>query len=187
MRIATAVAVALLVLAADRTQRGVSPPRDVAPAPGEEIVRVQQDSARDYDPQGDGREHRGEARNVNDGDGGTLWSTETYRTALTDQKQGVGIIVDAVPGVAATGLELRTQTPGWSGAVYGAAREVPRNLPSEGWRRLGTIDGAERRQRVELATQGRRLRHYLVWITALPPGRESVTINEISLFRVQNR
>jgi hypothetical protein len=31
--------------------------------------------------------------------------------------------------------------------------------------------------------QGRRYRYYLMWMTTLPPGRESATIAELTLFR----
>ena len=41
----------------------------------------------------------------------------------------------------------------------------------------------ERRTRVNLDLGRTRLRYYLVWITALPPGEESVEISEIRLFR----
>jgi hypothetical protein len=34
-----------------------------------------------------------------------------------------------------------------------------------------------------LHTGGTAYRYYLVWITSLPPGRQSVDVNEIQLFR----
>jgi serine/threonine-protein kinase len=37
-------------------------------------------------------------------------------------------------------------------------------------------------QALPLATGGTRYRYYLVWITKLPPGSNSVSLNEVSLY-----
>ncbi|MDP9401268.1 MAG: protein kinase [Actinomycetota bacterium] len=182
--VGTAAAVAVIVLGVDRAQRGVSPPRDVEPPAGAALVRVPQRAAQDYDPFGDEREHGDEADNVIDGDRGTFWSTETYRSALSQQKPGVGIYVDARPGVAATGLEVASATPGWSGAIY-ASNQVG-TFP-DGWRRVADIDGAGRRERVAFDTDGRRFRYYLTWIEALPDGEDAARLGEVVLFARQKR
>ena len=39
------------------------------------------------------------------------------------------------------------------------------------------------RQQIPLTTGGTRYRYYLVWITDLPPGRQSVSLNEITLYQ----
>jgi tRNA A-37 threonylcarbamoyl transferase component Bud32 len=174
--------VALVVLAAERAQRGVSPPRDVRPAPGERTIRLSGTAAQDYDPAGTGGEHREEVRNVNDGDLGTFWSTETYNSPLSEQKPGVGIIIDARPRVAASAMEIRSRTPGWEGGVYASVARVPESFPSDGWRPLATIRDAAPRERIALDTRGREFRHYLVWITELPEGQRRVELSEIVLF-----
>ena len=38
-------------------------------------------------------------------------------------------------------------------------------------------------QRIALSLSGRARRYYLVWLTTLPPGMESATINELTLFK----
>ena len=175
-------AVVLLVLSVDQTERGTGRQRSVAPAPpGEREVPLGQRRANDYDPAGDDDEHADEVAFVLDDEPATTWSTETYDVrALRQIKPGVGIYVDAKPGVAASRLEVTTTTPGWTGAVYGARRTVPEGIV--GWQRLATIPRAKRRERLDLDTAGNRFRYYLVWITALPAGRK-VALNEIVLFR----
>jgi serine/threonine-protein kinase len=183
-----AVAVALLVLAAGQTERGTSAPPDTPPpAPDEERVRLSAGAADDYDPLGDDEEHDDETSFLVDGDRSTFWSTETYRGDLSAQKAGVGVVLDARPQVAATRMELRSATPGWSCAIYGARRTVPRTMPSEGWTRLATIRDAGGRERLDLDTDGRAFRYYLVWITDLPDDAERVELSEALLFARERR
>jgi eukaryotic-like serine/threonine-protein kinase len=173
-------AVAIWLLA-DRTERGTRQRPSATPRPGLTAVSLRQDGAKDFDPYGDGGEHPEQARSVVDDDPNSTWSTEQYQGGTLNNKPGVGIYVDARPGVAAREIQIRTPTPGWQGKVYGAKSGPPDKL--DGWQELGTIDGAERRQRVQLDTAGNRFRYYLVWITKLPPGGDKVEIAEIVLFR----
>ena len=39
---------------------------------------------------------------------------------------------------------------------------------------------------MRLATNGRRYRYYLVWITRLPPEKSAVEIAEVRLFRLSS-
>src|SRR4051794_36552551 len=99
-----AIAVALLLKeGVERTQRGSGATRDAAPPRNTRVVSVPSNGARDYDPLGDGEEHREESPLVLDREPGTFWSTETYRSF---DKAGVGIYVDARPAVRATALEI---------------------------------------------------------------------------------
>jgi serine/threonine-protein kinase len=175
------VAVALVVLGT-RTERGTRQRPATPPPPGLQAVSLAQDAAHDFDPfSDDGREHPEEARNVIDDDPGTTWSTERYQGATLNNKPGVGIYLDARPGVAARALEITTPTPGWSGKVYVAKTSAPKSL--SGWQDLGTITASKRRTRVALDTAGQRFRYYLVWITKLPPAQDHVELSEIVLFR----
>jgi hypothetical protein len=174
--------IVLLALAAGQTERGTSAPRDTRPpAPGEAQVRLSQTAAGDYDPWGGDGEHSDEAPFLVDGDRNTFWSTETYSGPLDAQKPGVGAYVDADPGVAATRIEIRSRTPGWSGAVYGARKSLPTELPSEGWVRLAEVRDAGSRERVALRN-GERYRYYLVWLTSLPEDSERAELSEVVLF-----
>jgi serine/threonine-protein kinase len=180
--LAVVATVVLLALAAGQTERGTSAPRDTRPAPpGERTVRLAQTSAGDYDPFGGDGEHGDEAPFLVDGDRNTFWSTESYSGALNAQKPGVGAYVDADPGVEGTRIEIRSRTPGWSGTIYGARRNLPSEMPSDGWVKLADVDGAKSRERISLSTP-ERMRYYLVWITALPEDEERVELSEIVLF-----
>ena len=174
-----ACAAAVLLLAADRTERGTGETPGAERAPGTTAVSLARGSANDYDPLGDDAEHAAEAVAVLDRDKNSTWSTEGY-TSGDLQKDGVGIYVDARPGVAAVRMDIRSPTPGWTGEVY-VADEVPDAI--EGWTRVGSIDEAKRTTSVDLDSGGQRHRYYLVWITGLPEGEESVEISEIDLYR----
>jgi serine/threonine-protein kinase len=177
--VVAAVAIAAVFLvdqAAERTGRGtgVAPSK---PPQGTEQVRVKRTSAHDFDPAGDKKEHPESLFRAVDNDPGTAWATETYRGQLT--KAGVGIYVDAVPGVRASAIEIRTRETGWTAEIY-ASDEAVDDLAK--WTKVagGKID--KRRQRFDLQTT-RAFRYYLVWITQLPPAGGKVEIAEISLFK----
>ena len=144
-------------------------------------MRLSQTAAGDYDPYGGDGEHPEQAQLLVDGDPGTFWSSESYSGPLSAQKPGVGVYVDAAPGVNATRIEIRSRTPGWSGAIYGARKSLPEELPSDGWVKLADVEGAGRRERIGLPGS-ERMRYYLVWVTSLPEGSERVELSEIVLF-----
>jgi serine/threonine-protein kinase len=174
-------AVAFVVLD-DRAKRGTPSAGDVQAPPGLERVPLGQGSAKDFDPfSSDKAEHPREVRLVLDGDPGTSWPTETYRGGGLNNKPGVGIYLDAKPGLAARAMEIRTPTPGWKGQVFVAEGGPPQGI--EGWKELATIDADKTRNRIPLDTAGNRFRYYLVWITELPPGKEKAEISELVLFK----
>ncbi|CAB4914170.1 unannotated protein [freshwater metagenome] len=177
------VVVALFAILAGRAERGTGTSgatraADLTP------VSLGQDRARDYDPFGDQTEHPRAAGFVLDRDPTTAWDTETYGGGEL-AKPGVGIVIDAKPSVAAQLIEIRTSTPGWSGAVYAAqgASTAPATFNDPAWRRVGTVSSAVARTSVPLDTGGSRARWYLVWITALAPGQEQARISELYLYR----
>ncbi|MGH2968073.1 MAG: protein kinase domain-containing protein, partial [Solirubrobacteraceae bacterium] len=176
-----AVAVAVSVLLAkegvDRTQRGTGA-GTVKPDPGTRVVSVKRTSATDFDPLGDDEEHHDEAFAAVDKDPGTEWSTEGY-TGGNLGKDGVGLFIDADPGVDARSIEVDTPEPGWQAEIRVAdGAEPPGEI--DGWQRVagGPVDGKRKRFRL----QGERHRYYLVWITGLAPGSERVKVSEITLF-----
>jgi hypothetical protein len=175
------VVAAVLVLAADNTQRGTGSSPDTPKIAGSTRVSLGRGAAHDYDPYGKDGEHPESVAAVVDRDPGSSWSTENYDSGL--QKPGVGLYVDAAPKVVGNRLALRTPTPGWSGDVYVAASGPPKALPADGWMKVASIDGAQRRTVVDLDTAGQAYRYYLVWITKLPPTGGKVEISELDLFR----
>jgi len=160
----------------DRTQRGTGQ-GTVNPPPSTRVVSVKRTSATAFDPVGDDEEHDGEAFSAVDKDPGTSWSTEGYQGGNLG-KDGVGIYVDADPGVDARSIEIDSAETGWEAEVRVAdGDEAPEEI--DGWERVagGTVES--KRQRFRLP--GERHRYYLVWITGLG-GAERVRISEITLF-----
>jgi len=175
--LATAVAAAVLVVLASRTEQGSTGGADRGG--GRAGLRpVTLLAAGDYDPAGDGREHPDEAAQAIDDNRTTFWSTEAYNGDLG--KAGVGLYVDAGRPVAARRLSLVSPEPEFEAVIY-AADGVPREIG--GWTRVaGPIEVGET-ARIRLDPSGPALRNYLVWITRLAPGQRRAAISEISLLR----
>ncbi len=104
-------------------------------------------------------------------------------------KPGLGVVLDAAPGVPASAIEIQTPTPGFRAGVYGSVG-LPsspsggsRSLTALGWTQLAP----ERKigARTTIAINQARLvyRYYLVWIVKLPPRSETTQISEITLFK----
>ena len=166
--------------ARESTTRGTGAPRDPAP-PNTRAVSIGGTSAKDYDPLGDDVEHPERLRNAVDQDSGTTWITETYSTGEL-QKAGVGLYVDAKPGVAADTLQIRSEEAGWTAEIYGARSGPPESLEDKGWTRVGGGEVRSRRERFPLETNETRYRFYLVWITKLPPEEQKVEIQDLTLY-----
>jgi serine/threonine-protein kinase len=179
-----AVVVAAVLLLADRTERGTRqrPVVNSAPSQGLESASLGQSRAHDFDPYGDGHEeHREDAGRVLDDDPGTSWTTETYRGGF-GTKPGVGIYVDAKPGVVGKRLDIRTATTGWQGKIYVSNSVDQEATDLSGWKDLGTtVDASKKKLSLQLDTAGQKFRYYLVWITKLPPSGQA-SIAEIVLF-----
>jgi serine/threonine-protein kinase len=180
-----AVAAGLALLAADNTQRGTGKRSGAAAGPGApQEVNLKQRAPSDYDPIGGDGEHPEQASAVVDGIASSTWSTERYDGGVLS-KPGVGIVIDADPGVAARELEIRTPTPGFQATIYVAPQSVPSKPPPDGgWTKVSaehvTVSAD---QKIGLDTAGNPYRRYLVWITKLPPAQQSAKISEILLFK----
>jgi hypothetical protein len=187
------VVVAIVIaLAANSTHRGTGPPPSNLSAPHLAPVSLGQTSAHDYNPFGDVPEHPDEVSNAVDGDPNTAWSTEHYKDGNLG-KPGVGIYVDAQPGLAARALSIQTPTPGFFAAIY-ASSSFEKGLPlgdhesltERGWKQLSRPQRIGAQTTIHLGTAGKRYRYYLVWITKLQPaGGEpavSAQISEVALF-----
>ena len=175
--LAGAVAAAVLVVLASRTEQGSTGGADRGGGRAG-LTPVTLLAADDYDPAGDDREHPDEAAQAIDDNRTTFWSTEAYKGELG--KAGVGLYVDAGRPVDARRLSLVSPEPGFEAVIY-AADGVPREIG--GWTRVaGPIEVGET-ARIRLDPSGRGRRNYLVWITRLAPGQRRAAISEISLLR----
>jgi serine/threonine-protein kinase len=170
---------AALIYLANRTERG-SGGAATPPAAGLSRVDLASSAANDYDPEGDDRESDDSTQNAIDGNPSTEWNTERYNDGLKGVgKNGVGLFVDAGSPIAGKALEVRTSTPGFTAAIYGA-NDVPKSI--EGWTRLSRDTQVGELTRIKLRGGTREFRRYLVWITALPEGNKAA-IQELTLFR----
>jgi eukaryotic-like serine/threonine-protein kinase len=128
-----------------------------------------------------------------DSDPNTAWSTAHYYEDNLKKAggTGVGLYLDAAPGVAVRQIELQTPTPGFGVQIY-AADNFNASLPygdatplsARGWQGpLGADASVRSRERIPAGSAGHRFRYYLIWLTKLPPGRELASISEVTLFR----
>jgi serine/threonine-protein kinase len=183
---AGAVATVLIIQAAQRTERGTGQGTVKAP-PGTRVVSVKRTSAQDFDPLGDDDEHADQAFLAVDKNPATAWTTESYSGSTLAGKEGVGLYVDAAPGVAATKIEIDTPKTGWQAEIHvapdGAAPDRAPGERSSKWKEVGGGKVRHKRQRFTLRTGGKAYRYYLVWITKLPANAERVEISDVSLFR----
>jgi serine/threonine-protein kinase len=178
-----------LVIAAGHTHRGITP--NVKAKPGLAAVVLGQSSAHSYNPFGTGPEHRAEVSDIVDGDPNTSWSTEHYLGGAISGKPGLGIFVDAAPGVVARAIAIQTPTPGFTAAIYAAqkfnsaiANGDARPLTQRGWKLLVAAQAVRQKQTtIDFATAGTTYRFYLLWITKLPVDHENAEISELTLFR----
>jgi eukaryotic-like serine/threonine-protein kinase len=184
-----AIVALVLVLAAGHTHGGVAP--NVPATHGLRPVQLGQTAAHDYNPFGTGPEHPTQVSNVIDGDPNTTWSTEHYVEGTLGDKPGVGLYLDAAPGVAARAIEIMTPTPGFSVAVY-ASDDFHQSLPygdttsltQRGWTQLAPARTVGANTTIPLsAPSSARYRYYLIWIVKLPPSSEVAEISEVTLFR----
>jgi len=190
--VAAIVAVALIA-AAQQAQRGTGVAPDVHSGGGLQAVPLSQTAAHDYNPFGTGPENHNRVQNVVDSDPNTDWSTAHYyeRTLQKAGGTGLGVYVDASPGVIARAIEIQTPTPGFDVQIYGA-RSIDLSYPygnttplaARGWHGpLASASDVHNRQRIRFSSAATPYRYYLIWLTTLPPGQESASIADLTLFK----
>jgi serine/threonine-protein kinase len=194
MLVLLAAAIAVAVVAAlDQTHRGTSTAAGGGAHAGLRVVPLSQTAAGGYNPFGTGPENRDLVPNVVDSDPTTTWSTEQYYEGNLRKPggTGLGLYLDAAPGVAAQAMQIKTPTPGFGVQVYAADRfdsspgyGNPLSLTARGWAGpLGESRAVRDGERIALHTAGHAYRYYLMWMTTLPAHRQSAEINELQLLR----
>jgi eukaryotic-like serine/threonine-protein kinase len=130
------------------------------------VGKVSLTAVRDYDPDGDGREHPEDVGFATDGDPATFWTTETYSSF---DKEGVGLILDARRKVEIEQLEIVSDEPGFTAEILAGNSRNGRFVPYSQEQEVGA------RTTIELAG-GTSYRYYVIWIIELS-GRAHV--NEV--------
>ena len=135
-----------------------------------------------YNPDGQGgdAQNNAQAGLAIDGNPNTAWTTEQYYSGQLD-KLGVGLYVNASPGTVARKLVIDTVTPGFAVTIF-ASNTTP-NFGASRWVSVGSATSVASRQDITLSSGTARYRYYLVWITKLPASSETVSLNEVSLYR----
>ena len=182
-----AIVALVLILVAGHTHSGIGP--NVPSKHGQQPVQLSQTAAHDYNPFGTGPEHPTQVSNIVDGDPNTTWSTEHYVEGTLANKPGIGLYLDAAPGVQARAIELQTPTPGLTAAIYASNnfQQLPYGdttpLTQRGWTQVAAPRTIAAHTTVPLSDPANvRYRYYLIWINKLPPSSEVAEIAEATLF-----
>jgi eukaryotic-like serine/threonine-protein kinase len=181
------------VLVIKGTHKGTGAPLGLRSEPGLQPVSLGQNAAHDYNPFGTEPEDPTRVGNVIDGDPNTVWTTATYYegTLRKPGGVGVGVYLDAAPGVVGRAIEIQTPTPGFAALVY-AANHInlefpyrdPTPLAARGWEGPFAQDSYVRSgDSLHLSDHGAKYRYYLVWLTTLPAQMQSASIAELTLFK----
>ncbi len=182
-----AVVAIVFIFLANRAHHGNGPLNQPAPKATPHQIQLCDTCAVDYNPDapsGPKNQHPQLDGLAIDGNRNTAWTTETYYDGL--DKPGVGIYVDAKPGVAARSMIIDTATPGYTVAIYARRASDPVNpnvfdVGSTGWVKVGEATYVHATQTIRLATDSIPYRYYLVWITSLG-AHNQVAVNEIALY-----
>jgi serine/threonine-protein kinase len=158
------------------------------PAPHLAQVRPCPNCAHDYNPDaisGPKSQNPAIDGNAIDSNLSTAWLTEHYWSGSL-QKAGVGLYVDMARPIRARYIVIYTQTPGWQGQIW-ASNSPPDpavfNSGPGGWTQLAQVASVQNGQHIPLSPGSSGYRYYLVWITALPPGKNYAALNEVALYR----
>jgi eukaryotic-like serine/threonine-protein kinase len=109
-----------------------------------------------YDPYGDHSEHNEDVSKATDGDLGTYWTTEHYRSFT---KRGVGLVLAAPRAERLTRVTVRTDTPGFTARIEAGSSESGTFSPVSPLRTVGSS--------TTFPVHGAAARYYVVWITKL--------------------
>jgi serine/threonine-protein kinase len=186
--VAVAAAVVLIVALSQRAERGTGTQHAAAPK-GLAAISLKQNGASDFDPLGIPQsENPAQADFAIDRNPNTTWNTESYGPGAQLPKAGVGIYVDADPGVAAKSMQVDTPEPGFTAEVFASDRQPSRSA-TEPPEKEGVFTLVapprpitERTVKIPLGTAGHPFRYYLLWITRLPPSGQA-KVAEVFLFR----
>jgi hypothetical protein len=157
------------------------------PAPGEKAkdgilhltvsrkpIQVTVTKVKAYDPEGDNAENSKQLPNLIDGNDGTQWSTELYRSStFGGLKSGVG--VDFTLEEEATIIAITSSVDGWKGQLL-------QILASGGTAQLATLNG----QPKQIITTSQPMKNVRLWFTQLAPltdTRWGVELSEVSFYK----
>jgi eukaryotic-like serine/threonine-protein kinase len=186
LAVIAAIAAVIVIFLVHNTHHGTGTLNQAPPKQTPQQVSLCSNCAHDYNPDAFAgspkTQHPTTTGLAIDGNKNTAWTTESYLDGLG--KPGVGIYVDAKPGVAAGAMAIDTATPGYAVSIYGSkATPDPDTFTTgrQGWTKVGGAPSVGKAQQIRLNTHGVAYRYYLVWITSLGDHNQ-VAVNEIALY-----
>jgi tRNA A-37 threonylcarbamoyl transferase component Bud32 len=181
-----AIVVGGIFYLANRTHHGTGRLPQAPPTSTPHQVSLCDSCAHDYNPDAlipPKNQHPDQVGLAIDGNRNTAWTTERYFND-TLGKPGVGIYVDAKPGVAAGSMIIDTNTPGYAVTIYASQSKPNPNVfdtGNGGWVKVGASASVRNTTTIHLSARKVRYRYYLVWITSLG-NHPQVSVNEIALY-----
>jgi eukaryotic-like serine/threonine-protein kinase len=125
-----------------------------------------------YDPYGTGGEHDEDAKLATDGQQGTFWKTENYRSSLSSlRKKGVGLLLDAGSAREIKAVTVTSDTRGFTAEIEaGPSASGPFSPVSNSQ----TVGGT-----TTFTLRNARARYFVVWITDLGQNAQ-VHVDEVT-------
>jgi serine/threonine protein kinase len=137
---------------------------------GTSEVRLSNDAASEFDPEGDGQETGTQEQAIDGNPTGTAWSSEHYDTPdFGGLKDGVGLAIDAGSSVAAKSMTIRALTPGYDAQIYEVSGSPPTSLSDWGRPVARVGDGGDSET---VTLPGKAAQSFLIWITKAPPAED---------------
>ncbi len=170
---------AAIVLTSGGTSTTVVPapattePAATAPAPKPvrpSTVAIPVSGVGAYDPEGDQSENGGSAGLATDGNPGTAWKSERYRSTFT--KSGVGLVLDAGKDVTASRVAVTTETPGFEVEIQVG------DSPTGPFTAVSAPKDLARTTTFVL--KPKRARYLMLWIMSMPAER-AAAVNEVTV------
>ncbi|MDX1620081.1 MAG: serine/threonine-protein kinase [Nitriliruptorales bacterium] len=145
----------------------------------DQLQAIQIATAQDFDPHGDGEDHREDVGKAHDGDPGTVWDSEHYDTAdMGGLKPGVGIWFDLGASHDLSRIELTLGTPGIAFDVF-VGEAAPEGTDPAAWgTKLDSVSGAPEAHSIEVSEDVAG-RYVLVWITSVGGAGQQAEIAEV--------
>jgi serine/threonine-protein kinase len=164
-----------------RAHHGTGDLAQSPPASAPIQVQLCQTCAHAFNPLGTTPQNPNEAGYAIDSNPNDEWSTVDYYSHVL-LEAGVGIYVDAAPQTTARYIRVLTSTPGWNAQFYASDTTPSATAWPGDWVQVGSANDITSNDNIPLNTGGVPHRYWLVWITKLPAGGESVGL-KLALYR----
>jgi serine/threonine-protein kinase len=179
--VAVAAAVVIAVWLAGRAHHGAGLLAEPPPPSAPTQVPLCQTCAHAFNPLGTTPQNPNEAGYAIDNNPNDEWTTVNYYDRVL-LEAGIGLYVDAAPKTTVRFVKILTSTPGWNGEIYASDTAPSPTAWPGSWVKVGAANNITNNKNIRVNTSNVAHRYWLVWITKLPPGGESVGL-KLFLYR----